>query len=208
MTYIFDFDGVLVDSMDTWAGVYIVLLEKYNIPYPSDIVKQITPLGNAGAAQYCISLGLDMTVEQVREHNHEILSQRYFYEIPAKNNVAEVLRQLKNKGASLNVLTASPHTYVDPCLKRIGIYDIFDNIWTIDDFGHKKDEVIIYEQAAERLGKTVAECTFFDDNFIAAKTAKKSGMTSIGVYDKSSDEIQDEIKAVTDRYIYDFKELL
>ncbi len=208
MTYIFDFDGVLVDSMDTWAGVYIILLEKYNIPYPSDIVKIITPLGNIGAAQYCISLGLDMTVQQVQEHNHEILSRRYFNEIPAKNNVVEILKQLKRRGASLNVLTASPHVYVDPCLKRVGLYNLFDNIWTIDDFGHRKDEVIIYELAAKRLGKNVSECTFFDDNYIAAKTAKESGMISIGVYDKSSDEMQEEIKAVTDRYIYDFKELI
>ncbi len=208
MTYLFDFDGVLVDSMDTWAGVYMVLLDKYNIPYGDDFVKTITPLGNAGACEYCISLGLKMTVEEIVKHNHEILSQRYFYEIPAKSNVKKVLEVLKEKGVSLNVLTASPHVYVDPCLKRCGIYDLFDNVWSIDDFGHKKSEVIIYEKAAQRLGKSVSECTFFDDNFIAAKTAKQSGMVSVGVYDKSSAELENEIREVTDRYIFDFEEIL
>ncbi len=207
-TYIFDFDGVLVDSMPTWAGVYIKLLEENNITYPNDIVKIITPLGNDGAAKYCISLGLDMTIEEIDDHNHKIYKKRYFEEIPAKNNVLRVLTELKKRGVSLNVLTASHHLYVDPCLKRVGLYNLFDNIWSIDDFGYKKNEVIIYEKAAERLGKSTQECTFFDDNFIAAKTAKESGMISIGVYDMSSEEMKEQIKEVTDRYINDFEELL
>ncbi len=208
MTYIFDLDGVLVDSMDTWAGVYTKLLEENNISYPQDFVKIITPLGNEGAAKYCISLGLKMTVDEIKKHNHEILSRRYFDEIPAKSNVLKVLTELKAQGVSLNVLTASPHLYVDPCLKRLGLYGLFDNVWTIDDYGHKKNEVIIYQKAAERLGKIITECTFFDDNFIAAKTAKESGMISVGVYDKSSKEMEGQIKQVTDKYIYDFEEIL
>ncbi len=208
MAYIFDFDGVLVDSMETWAGVYISLLEQNGIPYPEDFVKTITPLGNDGAIQSCIDLGLNMTVDDVRQYNHGVLSQRYFHEIPAKAYVVSVLTELKRRGIGLNVLTASPHTYVDPCLKRVGLYDLFDNVWTIDDFGYRKNQVILYEKAAARLNRSVAECTFFDDNLTAAKTAKEAGMVSVGVYDKSSHSMQEDIKAVTDRYIYNFAELL
>ncbi len=206
--YLFDFDGTLVDSMDTWAGVYIKLLEEHNIPYPEDIVKIITPLGNAGASAYCISLGLSMTVEEVQAHNHEILLREYSQHIQAKSNVIPVLKQLKERGCSLNVLTASPHRYVDPCLKRLGILDWFDNNWSIDDFGHAKSEPIIYEKAAARLGVTVKDCLFLDDNLIALQAVKESGMIAVGVHDKSSDSLTNDIKAVVDRYIYDFEELL
>ena len=143
MHYFFDFDGTLVDSMPTWAGVYIKLLEEKRVPYPCDIVKIITPLGNRGASEYCISLGLDMTVDEILEHNHQELSQKYWYEIGEKTNVTSTLKALKEKGHSLHVLTASPHVYVDPCLKRIGIFDLFENVWSIDDFGLKKDNVLI-----------------------------------------------------------------
>jgi len=206
--YIFDFDGTLVDSMPTWAGVHIRLLEEHNIPYPEDIVKIITPLGNAGAAAYCVSLGLPMTVEEVLAHNHEIFLREYSQNIPAKDKVIPVLKQLKAQGCSLNVLTASPHRYVDPCLKRLGILELFDNNWSIDDFGHSKSETIIYEMAAERLGVTVKDCVFLDDNFIALETVKKSGMIAVGVYDESSEALTEEIQAVADRYIYNFEELL
>lgn len=206
-TYIFDFDGTLVDSMDTWAGVYIKLLDDHEISYPEDIVKIITPFGNNGAAKYCISLGLKMTVEEIAEHNHNILSQRYGFEIPEKSNVTETLKRLKNGGCSLNVLTASPHKYLDPCLKRIGIFDLFDNIWSIDDFGHSKAEIIIYEKAAQRLNTTVDKCVFADDNFIALKTAKEAGMFTLGVYDKSSEDLLEGIKSVSDKYITDFSQI-
>jgi len=47
-----------------------------------------------------------------------------------------------------------------------------------------------------------------DDNYNADETAKKAGMLVCGVYDDSSKEYVDEIKEITDYYIYDFEELL
>ena len=49
---------------------------------------------------------------------------------------------------------------------------------------------------------------FLDDNLEAGRTAKQAGMRVCGVYDESSKDYADEIQAVTDRYIYDFSELL
>ena len=44
-TYLFDFDGTLVDSMPTYVSVMLRILDENNIKYSSDIVKIITPLG-------------------------------------------------------------------------------------------------------------------------------------------------------------------
>ena len=41
-TYIFDFDGTLVDSMPYWARVMKDFLDSENAKYPSDIIKIIT----------------------------------------------------------------------------------------------------------------------------------------------------------------------
>ena len=41
-----------------------------------------------------------------------------------------------------------------------------------------------------------------------SETAKQAGMVVYGVYDDSSAEYVDEMKAITDKYIYDFRELL
>lgn len=207
-TYLFDFDGTLVDSMPTYVSVMLRILDENNVKYSDDIVKIITPLGYQGTAKYFIKLGLDLPLEEITKAMNTYALDAYANKIGEKSNVISTVKELKARGNSLNVLTASPHTMLDPCLKRLGIFELFDNVWSCDDFGTTKADPEIYKMAAEKLGKKVDEIIFLDDNYNADKTAKSAGMTVYGVYDQSSAEFESDIKAITDRYIYDFKELL
>ena len=207
-TYLFDFDGTLVDSMDTYVGVMLSILDKNNIKYEKDIVKIITPLGYLGTAKYFIELGVPGTAEELVEKMRENMVYEYTNNIGEKPNVIEAIRTLHNRGDSLNVLTASPHATLDPCLKRLGLFDIFDNVWSCDDFNTTKADPEIYKMAAEKIGTTVNDVIFLDDNFNALMTAKSAGMRIYGVYDKSSEEYTEEIKSISDKYISDFKELI
>ena len=206
-TYLFDFDGTLVDSMPTFISAMLRILDENNISYGPDIIKIITPLGLKGSAEYYIELGIQQTKEQLVATMEEYMKDGYFYHIPAKNNVIDVLKILKDRGDSINVLTASPHITLDACLKRLGIFDWFDNVWSCNDFSTTKADPEIYRMAAERMGKRVEDVLFLDDNYNADKTAKAAGMMVCGVYDESSKDYVDEIKSVSDHYIYDFAEL-
>ena len=62
-TYLFDFDGTLVDSMPTFASLMLRILDENSIKYGEDIVKVITPLGYRGTAEYFRSLGIDESTE-------------------------------------------------------------------------------------------------------------------------------------------------
>ncbi len=206
-TYLFDFDGTLVDSMPTYVSAMLRILDENKIRYGDDIVKIITPLGLGGAADYFFTLGVTEPKDQLLQRMKAYMLDGYMYHIPAKSNVIPVLKQLKSAGASINVLTASPHDTLDPCLKRLEIFDLFDNVWSCEDFGTTKADPNIYVMAAERMGKSVKEVLFLDDNLNADKTAKSAGMPVCGVYDDSSKDYIDEMKAATDYYIYDFAEL-
>ena len=118
------------------------------------------------------------------------------------------LRELKKRGAGLNILTASPHSALDPCLKRLGIYDLFDNVWSCDDFNTTKSNPDIYVRAAEKIGVPPKNVIFVDDNVGAVKTAKTGGMTAYGIYDETSEEYIDEMTEISDRYVRVFEELL
>ncbi len=208
-SYLFDFDGTLVDSMPTYASVMTRILDENGINYSSDIIKIITPLGFVGTAKYYREvLGLKLSEEETLDCMLRYMIDAYTYTVPAKNGVAETLFELKRRGFSLNVLTASPHETLDPCLKRLGIYDVFDNVWSCNDFATTKANPEIYRMAAEKMGVHVSDVIFLDDNLNADKTAKKAGMTVIGVYDDTSREYVEEMKALCDGYIYNFSELL
>lgn len=206
--YLFDFDGTLVDSMPTFVSVMLRILDENNIKYEDDIVKVITPLGYAGTAEYFKNLGVPMTEEEMVQLMNKYAYDEYIYNIPAKRNVISVLKELKNRGENLNVLTASPHSVLDPCLKRLKIYDLFANVWSCDDFSTTKADPQIYIKVAERIGQPIENILFLDDNYNADKKAKSAGMSVCGVFDESSAEYVDDIKNVADHYIYNFDELL
>ncbi len=207
-TWLFDFDGTLVDSMPTYVSVMLRILTENNMPYEKDIVKVITPLGYVGTAKYYVKIGLPMTEQDIIAKMNEYAVGEYTYNVQAKKNVVDVVKKLRARGDSLHVLTASPHVTLDPCLKRLGIFDLFENVWSCEDFKTTKADPEIYRMAAEKIGRPVDEIIFLDDNFNADKTAKEAGMIVYGVYDDSSKEYVEEIKSITDRYIYDFEELL
>ena len=207
--YLFDFDGTLVDSMPTYVAVMLRILDENHIAYGDDLIKIITPLGFLNTARYFRDqLGLQMTEDAIVALMREYATHEYAHNISAKSNVIEVLKALKARGADLNVLTASPHASLDPCLKRLGIWDLFTHVWSCDDFGTTKADPNIYRIAAEKIGASVNDVWFLDDNINADKTAIEAGMKVCGVYDDSSKECQDEMKSTCHRYIYDFKELL
>ena len=195
--------------MPTFCSAMLRILDENHIAYAKDITKTITPLGLNGTAEYFINdLGLDMPKEQLMLLMKEYMLDAYCYTIPPKANVISVLRVLKEKGASLNILTASPHITLDACLKRLGMWELFDNVWSCDDFSTTKADPQIYAMAAQRLDTTVENILFLDDNLHADTVAKSAGMGVCGVYDDSSRDSAEQIKAVADSYIYDFRELL
>jgi len=207
-TYLFDFDGTLVDSMPAYISVMLRILKENNISYDENIVKIITPLGYRGAARYFRGLGLDMPEEEIVSLMNAYASEEYKYRIQAKKNVVSTLKKLKENNMQLNVLTASPHSMLDVCLKRLGIYDLFTNVWSCDDFNTTKADPEIYKMAAEKIGKPIDEILFLDDNYNADKTAKMAGIKVCGVYDSSAEDCIDDIKNICDFYIYDFAQLL
>lgn len=205
---LFDFDGTLVDSMPAFSQAILRILDENGIKYSDDIIKIITPLGSHATVKYVQSLGLDMDFDTFMGKYYEYVVDRYRYEIPAKKFVIEVLKKLKEHGADLNVLTASSHASLDPCLKRLGIFDLFTNVWSCDDFGTTKADPEIYKLASAKMNAKLDEVLFLDDNLGADTTAKKAGMKVCGVFDPFSSEYVKEMKQVCDYYINDFSELI
>ena len=206
-TYLFDFDGTLVDSMPVYAAMMLRILEENGVPHEKDIIKTTTPLGYPKTAELFASMGLAKPVEEIIAIMNERAVKAYTHDVEAKAHVIDALRRLKARGDSLNVLTASPHAMLDPCLKRLGVFELFDNVWSCEDFATTKADPAIYHMAAARIGAPVHEIWFLDDNLGADRTAKRAGMRVCGVYDASSAEYAQEIREACDAYIEDFSQI-
>lgn len=203
--FIFDFDGTLVDSMPTWKKKVTRILENEGIGYDDELIKTITPLGDIGTAKYFKDvLGVRSSIEEMILQMNSFAINEYKNNISLKAGIAEYLGFLKRNNCSLNILTASPREMLIPCLKRNGIYDMFDNIWSCTDFDKTKSDPSIYIDVASRLSIDPDRVVFFDDNICAIVAAKESGMHTIGVYDKSGEFFADEMIRTADLYIRSF----
>lgn len=207
--YLFDFDGTLVDSMPTFGAVMLQIPRDYGVSVGDDLVKIVTPLGYVGSADYYRTvLGIHATAEELVARMKAEMQDAYAERIEAKAGVAETLRTLKSSGASLNVLTASPHVTLDCCLKRLGLWELFDHVWSCEDFHTTKSDPAIYRAAAKELGCPVSSVIFVDDNLGAVSTAKEAGAIAYGIYDPSSEDVREELRAVAHRYLEAFSDLL
>ena len=207
--YIFDLDGTLVDSMRPAVNKVLEVLDDYGIPYSDDLVQIFPPLGYHGLSVfYAEKLGVPLPAEEIYAIFEERLSVAYAHEIPLKAGVKECLETLSARGARLNILTASPHKFIDPCLKNHGVTHLFENVWSSEDFGLLKSDTRIFSAVAQRLNVDLADCTMVDDNLKVLTTAKKAGVKTIGVYDEMSADNESEIRALADMYVYKLTEML
>ncbi len=206
---VFDFDGTLVDSMPTWGGKMLRILNEEGVSYPKNIIEIITPLGDAGAANYFISsLGVKATKQSLLSRMDDYALPKYRDEILEKEGAGDTLRALKARGHRLFVLTASPHKMLDPCLARLGLTSLFDGVFSCDDFATTKADPEIYDRLSAHIGSTKENLVFFDDNLGACKTAIASGVKTVGVYDDSGKATFDTLKETTSAHAYKLEEIL
>lgn len=206
--YIFDFDGVLVDSTRYFAKTIVGYLDELQVTYPKDIVTICMPMGYGGVAKYFHDeLRVDKDIKEMELEMRQYVQYFYENEICLKEGALEYLQELKAQNCSLRVLSASPYVAVEACMQRNGIRDMFDDVWSCEQFHLKKSDVEIYGKVAEAIGTTVHDIVFLDDNIICLSTAKKAGLLTVGVYDEAGIEFADKMKETGEYYVYSLNEL-
>lgn len=208
--YVFDMDGTLADSMiSVWGVMPLRFLDERGISYPDDLLKRVIALGVPGLIRY-YKENFPITETEDEIYQWFIQTGRPYYEncVPAKPFVREMLEKLKNDGASLHILTGSPHSFLDPWVKRVGLLEYFDNTWSVDDFPINKGNPDLYTHISVLLGVAPENCVMVDDSNVPLIACKKAGWKSVGIYDEVSKNNEAEMRKIADRYIYSFEELL
>lgn len=206
---IFDLDGTLLDSMNMWNDVDRKFLAQRGLPCSPEYVRAVKTLNFSDAARFTVDLyNLAESAEEVMAEWMRLARQAYEREITLKPSAGEFVRALRARGAALAVATSSkPELYL-PALVRCGIADCFSAFVTTEELGCGKDSPKVYLEAGRRLGAAPAECAVFEDLLTGARCAKAAGFYTVAVYDPHAAADEAALRALADRYIRSFAELL
>ncbi len=206
---IFDLDGTLIDSMSVWEEIDREFLRNRNISIPYDYIEKINSMSFKEVAKYTIErFNLKESEEELIKEWNEMAIYEYSNKIKLKPNVKEYLEKLKKNNIKIGLATSSPKYLYEPVLKNNHIYEYFDALNSLEDVKRDKNYPDIYLLVAENLKLSPQECAGFEDILVGINTMKKADFKVIGVYDKYADSDIEEIKKISDKFIYNFKELV
>lgn len=204
---IFDVDGTLLDSMAIWEDAGVRYLEKMGLEPEKGLSGILHPMSvEEGAAYLKEHYGLRQNTEQIVSDVLEVVRDFYENEALPKPGAKEFLKKLSEQGLPMAAATSSDRMHIEVAFKRLGIRSYFRRIFTCSEVGAGKNKPDIYQRAAEELGTKPEETYVFEDMLHAIRTAADAGFRTVGVYDRFSEEDQEELKKMTDIYLPDLTE--
>lgn len=206
---IFDLDGTLIDSMGVWNQIDIDFLGKRGLKVPDDYLEKITPMGYEAAADYTIErFGFNETRDDLVKEWYSMAIDAYSNHVKLKNGVKEYLEFLKQNGKVMSVATASDRELVIPVLTNNKVLEYFHNITTVREVKRGKGYPDIYNEAAKKMNINSEKCIVFEDILAGLKGAKAGNYRTVGVFDKLSRESEELLMENSDKFIYDFREMI
>lgn len=200
--FIFDMDGVLIDSLFYKALSFVEALKKFGVDISvEDVIKYMGmsrwDIGRALIEKF----NLDISLEELVETRMKIL-EKFRESITYTRCAKELLQFLKSKGKILVLATSSNKNSV---FKEIPhIIEFFDRIITSDDVKRSKPHPEIYEKAVCGFNKD--ESIVIEDSPYGIIAAKRAGLRCVGVVGRYRSS-NDLIEAGVDYVVKDLCEL-
>lgn len=206
---IFDMDGVLTDSNGVWRDVDEAFLAKrgmaYTREYYEGVAHTVFPLAAVFTKEYC---QLEESTQEIMDEWMEMAGDVYAARVPLKPHVRDYLEHCRRAGERMIVLTSAVPEHCRAALTRWELLPYFERVFFAQGLGLDKRESTVYKKVAALMGVVPGTCTVFDDSLAACRSAKAAGMQVVGVYDPFFDATEKDMRAVCDRFITDFSQLL
>ena len=204
---IFDMDGVLADSQPLHFEADRRTLENHGLKVPEEEMVPYAGTSNTFRFglfrdKYKIGAPLEELVNEREQHMEEIIGESSLTAVPGTE---KLIKGIKSRGYPLALASSSSEKVIEAELKKIGLYDHFDLIFSGDGMKRGKPFPDIFIETARRLETAPADCLVVEDSHNGVVAAKAAGMKCIGYINETSGE-QDLTAA--DMIIDDFRGIM
>lgn len=186
--FIFDLDGVIVDTAKYHYLAWKHLADELGIPFSKEQNEQFKGVSRKRCLEILLEWG-DLTVPQTQfdawlaEKNEDYL--RYIETMTASEilpDVPKVLKYLQEHNIPMALGSASKNAR--PILKKVGLIPYFSTIVDGTQVQKAKPDPEVFMIAARELKVAPNNCVVFEDALAGIEAANTAGMTSIGIGQK------------------------
>lgn len=198
--FIFDMDGVIIDSEPLWREVQITQLQQHNVAITVDDCKRYTMGKRIDdiAATWCDRYHLKVPPEQLASNIMQSMIRLILEKGTAKKGLYDLLDYLKENNYEIAIATSSSLSIANAVLDRLAIRDYFKIVCSADDEKLGKPHPDVYNRVTKRLNVSANECIVLEDSLTGLTSAKAAEMYTIVIPDDRHDkrfEIADKIVA-------------
>ncbi|MBO8434559.1 MAG: HAD family phosphatase [Tyzzerella sp.] len=183
--FIFDMDGLMIDSEITIYNVWKRILEKYGYSVDMEFYKQFIGIpDHKMVTGFKERYGEDFPFEKLMKEHAILRDEVYDTEgVPFKYGLLELLETLKSKNKKMAVATSSPMSSVKRLLKRDNVIDYFDYFVTCEDVKTHKPEPEVFLKALELGGFKPEQAVVLEDSQNGLLASHRAGIRSIFIKD-------------------------
>lgn len=208
--FIFDMDGLLIESGRFSYNAYVKAAKEFDLEINKKVYYAITGLTESGIRKrlkeiYGDKADMDSWRDRVNCIKAENFKESGFINI--KNGVEDILKYAKEKGIKTALASSNESFRIKKFLKAVNLYDKFDVIISGNDISEGKPNPEIFIKACEKLNIDNKKAIVFEDSYVGVMAAKNAEIEVIQIPDKF-DDIEDysgniKIKKNLDNYFYE-----
>jgi HAD superfamily hydrolase (TIGR01509 family) len=182
--FIFDFDGVIVDSERQWRDkgdriFYPSIIPGWTI---ADGAKMMGLGFRAGYDLLVREYGLIMPFEEYEQGLNALVDEFYIKDLHTLPGLHDLIERVEKLGLKKAIASSGGREWIHSVLKDKNLFHHFPVICSANDVGDRtKPHPDVYLLAAEKLGVDPSECIALEDSNNGIRAAKAAGMTCIAL---------------------------
>ena len=186
--FIFDLDGVIVDTAKFHFLAWKKLADSLNISFTHEINEQLKGVSRVRSLEIILSQG-NLQASQEDENKWLIQKNEDYLAFVSKMDKSEILPRVEEvlqflKTNNQYIVLGSASKNARPILEKVNILHYFDALVDGNDVTNAKPDPEVFLQGANQVQVDYKNAIVFEDSVAGIQAANVAGMTSIGIGEK------------------------
>lgn len=181
-TVLFDWDGTLANSLELWVKTFQKVFEEIGLEASEIELRQAF----FQTSSIIETFGKEQNSIIEKKLNDEL--GKWMSKISLNDMVREILKEIKNKGKKIGLVTTTHRFIVEKALRENSIFDFFDVVLGYEDVINHKPEPEIVFKAIERIGGDKEEYLIVGDSANDILAGQRAGIKTGFYFPKRNQE--------------------